>query len=254
MPPRWRQLAARCPPRPAPAQGTGLTGAPGRIFWKPSTMTCSPGLQAVEHDPVRRPQPRRSCTVRGAVLPSSPTTITRVALRPARHRLLRHQHRAGRSAPAPGACARTCRAAAAPAGWRTSVRSVTWPMSGRPTGRQNSSRPRCGSSLPSSSTTRTALRSARRAPARGGRLAQPRHLGHGLRRVDVHRVDLLDQRQLRGLGLADTSAPSVTSARPMRPEIGAVTRGIAEVELRRLQRGRARRRRRPRPAPAPPAR
>ena len=31
---------------------TGRTGAPGTIFWTPSTMTLSPGLEAVIDDPL----------------------------------------------------------------------------------------------------------------------------------------------------------------------------------------------------------
>src|SRR5665647_2179671 len=60
---------------PAGCQGTGLTGASPRSFWKPSTITCSP---------VFRPSSTTHCvplaepilTGRGVTLPSAPTTIT----------------------------------------------------------------------------------------------------------------------------------------------------------------------------------
>jgi hypothetical protein len=72
--------------------------------------------------------------------------------------------------------------------------------------------------VPSSSTTETGIAESMRLAA--GLLAQALQFGGRLGDVQVHRIGLLDQRHLGRLG-GDTSAPSVTSARPMRPEIGA---------------------------------
>ena len=52
--------------------------------------------------------------------------------------------------------------------------------------------------------------------------AQAQHLGRRLREVDVHRIDLLDERQRRRLGLADQRAFGHQRAADA-PEIGAVT-------------------------------
>src|ERR1700761_6063972 len=56
-------------------QGTGLTGPPGRIFWKPSTPPCSPGFRpsSTIQLPASVP-PSRTTRVDG--LPSAPTTST----------------------------------------------------------------------------------------------------------------------------------------------------------------------------------
>jgi hypothetical protein len=85
---------------------------------------------------------------------------------------------------------------------------------------ENSSLPGLGNSLPSSSTTRTAAPSRHAQLFGGNGLAQAQHVGGGLGEVHIHRADLLDDGQLRGLA-ALTSAPSVTSDWPMRPDMGA---------------------------------
>src|SRR5688572_11865362 len=60
---------------PAADHGTGFTGAFGRSFWKPSTITCSPDFRpsSTTHCVPWLPP---SLTVRGATLPSPATTMT----------------------------------------------------------------------------------------------------------------------------------------------------------------------------------
>src|SRR5438105_1962773 len=60
---------------PDAVHGTGFTGAPGRSFWKPSTITCSPGVRPLSttHWPSCEPP---ILIVRGLTWPLSSTTIT----------------------------------------------------------------------------------------------------------------------------------------------------------------------------------
>ena len=112
-----------------------------------------------------------------------------------------------------------------PSGFGTSARSVIWPDVVSTVRSENKSLPACAYSLPSSSTIRTLAASP---PA--ARLSWP--LASPLRSRSTSVVDWV---KLTSIGLIcwiiasgvaspwPTSAPSVTSARPMRPEIGAVT-------------------------------
>ena len=82
------------------------------------------------------------------------------------------------------------------------------------------------------------------------RAAQPQHLGGGLGEVDIHRVGLLDQRQLRDLALPDQRAlgdqRTADGAGDRRPDLGVVDveprggdrrLGGGDIGLRLLQRG-----------------
>ncbi len=138
--------------------GTGFTGAPGRIFWKPSTMTCSPAFRpssTIHCEPTEPPMR----TGRGAGLLPSPTTSTVSPL------AARVTACCG-SSTAPLICPCTSRVRTYMPGSRracglaTSARSVTCAEVGSTERSENSSRPRCGSSLPSSSTMRTGADSA----------------------------------------------------------------------------------------------
>ena len=70
--------------------GTGVTGVLGRIFWKPSTTTCSPAFRppSTTH---WLPRAAPSCTLRCATLLVSADHQHRVAGRTAGHGLLRQQ-------------------------------------------------------------------------------------------------------------------------------------------------------------------
>src|SRR5512144_2803107 len=60
---------------PPAVHGTGFTGAPGRTFWKPSTITCSPGCRpdSTTHWPFWEPP---ILIVRGLTWPLASTTMT----------------------------------------------------------------------------------------------------------------------------------------------------------------------------------
>jgi hypothetical protein len=205
--------------------GTGLTGAPGTIiFWKPSTMTCSPAFRPSSTTQLPA---LRATHLYGAAGPPCPRANHqhRVALGRAGHRLLRQRDGVGRTA-----CSRRTRTyrpgSRRPPGLGTSARrrdlagggvhgqvgeqQLAWARQFAAVFQHHAHRHgrtlACGLEL-----------------ARFERPAQLQHLGRRLREVDVQRIDLLHHGQLRGLALALTSAPSVTSARPMRPAMGEVT-------------------------------
>ena len=187
--------------------GTGFTGAPGTQLLEALDHHLLAGLQAARARPIRP-----SCTS------SRSCTGARRDLAVGAD----HQHAVARapSASPPAAAASTAagtaacsnahahvhaRAAAGRSVLGTSARSVTWPDVGSTDrSREQQACPvrvsRCR--LPA----RCALRRPRRCRlaqlvGRHRRLAQAQHLGGRLREVDVHRVDLLDQRQLRGFAL-----------------------------------------------------
>ncbi len=158
------------PPRRRAAGGRRRSGAVGRrgcgagvprhrlhrrarpiIFWKPSTITCSPAFRpsstthwlpcaapilSVRGAACRRHRPPSRCR---------PAAVRVTACCGSRMRL-------AAAGPAPAARARTGRAAAGPSGLGTSARSVTWPVVGSTVRSENSSLPGVRYSLPSSST------------------------------------------------------------------------------------------------------
>ncbi len=127
-------------------------------------------------------------------------------------------------------------------GLGNSPRSVTWPVVGSTVASENSSLPRahrwCRRRAPAAPwrlrerLSRSPLRSARRS-----RRARDR-----LREVGIDRVELLDRCEMVA-SPCPTSAPSVTSARPMRPLIGDLTVVYSRFSLARETSACARRRR-----------
>jgi hypothetical protein len=209
-PPRARRAAG------APS-GTGLTGAPGRTFWSPSTITLSPaaGPSVMTQDAAGQPaeldRPRLG-DVAGAddhdaaagrsqlncALRDGDAVRIAAGLDPDANELARQQQ--------PLRIAEG-RAQADAAGGRVHRLVEEVERAGEAVG------------LPSSSSSRD------RARAIGGarpRAAQREQLLARLREVDVDRVELLDRVSSVPLAWL-ASAPSVTSARPTRPAIGAVT-------------------------------
>ena len=132
-------------PRWQPAPGHRLDRRAGHlIFWKPSTITCSPAFRPVESPPTGRSAPAPILTGRGAGLLSAPTTSTVSPCVAARHRLLRHQDAVGQLAPARAAPARTCPAAAGRRGWAPRRAASPGPRSASTVRSENSSLPGCG--------------------------------------------------------------------------------------------------------------
>ena len=120
-----------------------------------------------------------------------------------------------------------------PVGLGTSARNVIWPVVASTVRSENSSRPGWAYSVPSSSTTRTLAASIPLAC-----LNNP--LASAARNFITSAADWV---KLTYMGLIccttanwvaspwPTSAPSVTSARPIRPEIGAVTAAYPKLML-----------------------
>ena len=138
-PARWPAAGAE----PGGCHGTGFTGALPRSFWKPSTMTSSPGFRPsrITQWPPSAAEP--TFTGRGATLPSAPTTMT---LSPPVPRVTAC---CGTTMPVGvSACSSRTRTympgSSRPVGFGTSARSVIWPEVGSTERSVKSSRPACG--------------------------------------------------------------------------------------------------------------
>ena len=211
---RTRARLRRWPPRcrrgrllPGACHGTGFTGARRAASGsrRPSPARRPSGRRA---RPIGRLAGRRPSPARGLTLPSAPTTSTVSPCGRARHRLLRQHDARRRLAPAPAARARTGRAAAAlGVGHLGAQRDLAGGGVHRQVGEQQLARlrvVRCR--LPARTRTLAASLPARlNWPLSIARRKRSTSLA-GLGEVHVHRVDLLDHRQRRGLALADQRA------------------------------------------------
>jgi hypothetical protein len=126
---RWPQAWAWHHPA---AKAPGLPVRHTIIFWKPSTMTLSPGCQSTRITTTGRfANPPAS---RGGGLVALAHQQHAVTLRTARHGLLGHQHGVAGSS----ACDKRTRTywpgSTRPSGLGTSARSVTWPVLRPPSG------------------------------------------------------------------------------------------------------------------------
>jgi hypothetical protein len=186
-------------------------------------MTCSPFFsppRTTQSPPCAEP----ICTGRGVALPSGPTTIT---VSPCGER---DTACCGSStAPLAFACSSRTRTyrpgSSVPLGLGTSARSVICPVAGSTVRSEKSSLPALGYWVPSSRTRCTSTPSSPPARCR-------RPCASAWRSFMTSPADCV---KLTNMGLIcwiiasgvaspwPTSAPSVTSARPMRPLIGAVT-------------------------------
>ncbi|MCG3190733.1 MAG: hypothetical protein LKCHEGNO_03555 [Burkholderiaceae bacterium] len=121
---------------------------------------------------------------------------------------------------------RYCPGSNKPCGLGTSARSITWPDVGSTDRSVNSSLPGRGSSLPSSSSTRTSapcpLGSLRNWLASSIRRSRSTSALGCVKLTYTLPICWIVASSVASAAL--TSAPSVTTARPMCPAIGALTR------------------------------
>ena len=112
-----------------------------------------------------------------------------------------------------------------PSALGTSARKVICPVAGSTLKSENSRRPMPGYSLPSSSSRRTCAASLPAARASLPAASALRSFSTSLAGcVKFTYIGLICCTSASGVAsVALTSAPSVTNARPMRPEIGALT-------------------------------